>query len=77
MNGKKAKKLRRDAKRIADQELGYVGAKVPASPKTIRRRMEAMRQGLIEDTSSIGAPSIILKLDPLCTRATYQLLKEN
>ena len=76
LNGKKSKRLRREAKKLQDQEVSYVGAKVKASNKTIRAKMEAMRHGLIEDTSTIGAPSIMLKLNPECTRSKYQELKE-
>ena len=74
MSGKKAKRLRREA-RLKDDK-GYLEANVTASPRVIRGRMDAMRAGLIEDVKTISAPSIRIKLNPNCSRAKYKELKK-
>lgn len=76
MNGKKAKRLRREALSGGFEETNYQSAKRPPSDMVVAIRMKAMREGFIEDTSDIGAPSIQTRVDPLSTRYYYQKLKE-
>jgi len=75
MNGKQARKIRKDCLFFSDKETTYNFKEVQPGRKTIHKRMNAFRIGLVNDPSKIGVPSLLVTLSENCHRYYYKIFK--